>query len=1127
MPFFSKNLIVMNRFRNFYFLFSTFLLFLQACNHKKTLFSQLESNKSGINFNNIINESPEKNVMVYEYYYNGGGVAAADFNNDGLCDLYFTGNAVENTLYLNKGNLTFEDVTVQSGVKGRDGWKTGVTVADVNGDGLLDIYVSYSGPVLKENLYDELFINTGLDNNGVPKFIEKAKDYGLDSPFTFTTQATFFDYDNDGDLDMFQINHGSKFYFPYFNTEKLRSQRHPQFSNRLYRNDNNKFTEVSEAAMVQGGGLNFGLSACASDINSDGWMDLYVTNDFEEQDYLYLNNKNGTFKDVSKFSTGHTSKFSMGSDIADFNNDLLQDILVVDMLPETLERQKLLKGPDEYEKYNLMITSGFHHQNMRNTLQLNQGNNNDGIPLFSEIGQLAGIYNTDWSWSALMADLDNNGDKDIFITNGFLRDFTNLDFLKYTYQDASEMAYKKNTIMPVFELIKKMPTTKLSNFVYSNNGDLTFENKTKEWGLDFPLMSSGAVYVDLDNDGDLELVTNNTNDKASIWENHSNELIKNNFIKIKLKGTRKNTFGIGSKIFVSQKERKQMQELIPSRGFQSSMDYVLNFGLGKTGGPIDVSIIWPDGTVSEIKNAKINSLLEINQAGSIKKDILPAGSNAKTFIDYTAQSGFLYTHEENRYIDFKSELLLLYQLSMNGPCLAKGDVNNDGLEDVFVGGSAGYVSKIFLQTNKVTFQELKQSSFEADKECEDTGALFFDADNDNDLDLYVVSGGNEFPTGSLMLADRLYINDGKGNFRKDTNAIPKEFSSGSCVKAADYDRDGDLDLYVGGKINGGKFPSPGYGGILRNETDKKIGKIKFVLATKEVNPVLKDIGMITDANWSDLNGDQWPDLIITGDWMQLKIFINKNGKLNELQNSGLENSSGLWSSILAKDFDNDGDIDFIAGNVGTNLQWKPTIQQPMTLYSLDLDENGKVDPIVCIRLDGKDYPLATRDELLEQIPILKKKFVFYKDYSKADINKIFTEEQLKKAKIFKLENLHTSYIENLGNGKFKIKSLPNEAQFSKVNAILSDDYDNDGKLDVLIAGNFFPYQVQYGKADASYGLLLKGDGKGNFYPVRNDKIGLYANGDVRGMVSLKSKNEELIIIAKNKDNIQVLKKKYK
>ncbi len=1117
----------MNKFRNFYILLSAFLLFLQACNHKKTLFSQIESNKSGINFNNIINESPEKNVMVYEYYYNGGGVAAADFNNDGLCDLYFTGNAVENKLYLNKGNLTFKDVTAQAGVKGRDGWKTGVTVADINSDGLLDIYVSYSGPVAKENLYDELYINVGINAEGIPSFVERAKDYGLDAPLTFSTQSTFFDFDNDGDLDMFQSNHAQRYYSPFFNTDKVRNKRHPQFGNRLYRNDGGKFTEVSEEAGIHGGGLNFGLSACAGDMNNDGWMDLYVTNDYEEQDYLYLNNKNGTFIEVSKTSTGHTSKFSMGSDIADFNNDLLPDILVVDMLPEPLERQKLLKGPDEYEKYSLMINSGFHHQNMRNTLQLNRGNNSDGTPLFSEIGQMAGIYNTDWSWSALMADFDNNGDKDIFITNGFLRDFTNLDFLKYTYQDASEAAYKQNTIMPVFELIKKMPTTKLSNFVYSNNGDLTFKNKTKDWGLDIPLMSSGAVYVDLDNDGDLELVANNTNDKASIWENRSNETIKNNFIKIKLKGTGKNTFAIGSKIYVSQKERKQIQELIPSRGFQSSMDYVLNFGLGKTGGAVDVSITWPDGTVSEIKNVKINSLLEINQSGSVKKDILSVSPSAKMFTDFTALSGLLYKHEENKYIDFKSELLLLYQLSMDGPCLAKGDVNNDGLEDVFVGGSAGNVSKIFLQTNKVTFRELKQNVFEADKECEDTGALFFDADNDQDLDLYVVSGGNEFPTGSLMLSDRFYINDGKGNFRKDTNAIPREFSSGSCVKAADYDRDGDLDLYVGGKINGGKFPSPGYGGILRNETDIKTGKIKFVLATKDVNPALKDIGMVTDAVWTDINGDKWPDLVITGDWMPLKIFINKNGKLNELKNSGLENSSGLWSSVLAEDFDKDGDIDFIAGNTGTNLQWKPTAQQPMTLYTLDLDDNGKIDPIVCIRLDGKDYPIATRDELLEQMPILKKKFVFYKDYSKADINKICTEEQLKKAKILKLENLHTSYIENLGNGKFKIKSLSNEAQFSKVNAILSDDYDGDGTLDLLIAGNFFPYQVQYGKADASYGLLLKGDGKGNFYPVRNDKIGLYANGDVRDMVTLKSKDGELIIIAKNKDNIQVLKRKGK
>ena len=1097
-----------------------------ACRHKKTLFTAVESSRSGIEFVNTIDETPEKNVMVYEYFYNGGGVASADFNNDGLCDLFFTGNTVENKLYLNKGNLKFEDATAQSGLKGRDGWRTGVIVADINGDGLLDIYISYSGPVAKENLYDELYINKGINEKGVPVFVEKAQEFGLDAPLTFTTQATFFDFDNDGDLDMFQTNHGSRFYAPFFNTEKLRSKRHPQFGNRMYRNDGDKFIEISEEAGIHGGGLNFGLSACASDINGDGWLDLYVTNDFEEQDYLYINNKNGTFKEVNKISTGHTSKFSMGSDIADFNNDLLPDILVVDMLPETLERQKLLKGPDEYEKYNLMVKNGFHHQNMRNTLQLNQGNNKDGIPLFSEIGQLAGVYNTDWSWSALMADLDNNGNKDIFITNGFLRDFTNLDFLKYTYQDASEVAMKSKTILPVYDLIKKMPTTKLSNFAYENNGNLTFANKTNDWGLDLPLMSFGATYVDLDNDGDLELVTNNTNDKATIWENHSNEINKNNFIKIKLKGTGKNTFAVGAKVYISQGGAKQFQELIPSRGFQSSVDYVLNFGLGQSTKPVDVTVVWPDGSQSLIKNAKINSQVKVDHKNAASKNIDQAVTKPLLFEDYTVNSGVSYKHNENGFIDFKSELLLLYQISRGGPCLAKGDVNNDGLDDFFLGGAAGYTSNIFIQSPEGKFKVSDNKVFSTDIGCEDAGALFFDADGDKDLDLYVVSGGNEFPMGSPMLRDRFYKNDGKGNFVKDTTAIPSEFSSGSCVTTADYDLDGDLDLFIGSKINPGHFPEPGFGGILRNDSKKGTGEIKFTVATKEVNPALKSPGMVVNAIWADLNADKWPDLILAGDWMPIKIYLNKNGKLIEQEDAGLQNTAGLWSGLMAEDFDKDGDIDFMAGNAGMNLQWKPSPAQPLTLYALDLDENGKMDPIVCTRIGEKDYPLATRDELLEQVPALKKKFVFYRDYAVADITKICSAEQLKKATKLKIENLKSCYFENLGNGKFKCRPLPVEAQFSKINSFIFDDFDNDGKKDLLAAGNFFPYQVQFGRNDASYGLLMKGDDKGNFIPYHNIEIGLFANGDVRNIISVKTKGNDLIIISKNSDSLQVIRKNH-
>lgn len=1089
-----------------------------------TLFTPVPSSHTSIDFVNTIEETPEKNVMVYEYYYNGGGVAAADFNNDGLCDLYFTGNAVENKLYLNRGALKFEDVTTKANVAGRDGWKTGVTAADVNGDGWLDLYVSYSGPVLKENLYDELYINQGCEAGGIPTFIEQAKSYGLESDLTFSTQATFFDYDNDGDLDMFQSNHGHRYFSPFFNTRIARSKRHPQFGNRLYRNDNGKFIEVSEEAGIHGGGLNFGLSACVSDINNDGWMDLYVTNDFEEQDYLYLNNHDRTFREVNKQATDHTSKFSMGSDIADFNNDLLPDILVVDMLPETLARQKLLKGPDEYDRYTLMVDSGFHHQNMRNTLQLNRGNAESGVPRFSEIGQLAGVYNTDWSWSALMADLDNDGYKDIFITNGFLRDFTNMDFLKYTYQEASENAMKKNTILPVYELIKKMPSTTLSNYAFQNNKDFTFSNATKKWGLELPMMSFGAVYVDLDNDGDLELVTNNTNEKASVWENKSNELLNHHFLKVKLKGAGKNTYAIGAKVVVESANLNQVQELVPSRGFQSSVDYALNFGLGANTGDTRITITWPDGRKSILDHVQVDTLITVSQEDAmVTKIVVCKDADTKLFEDHTILSGVEYWHEENAYVDFRSERLLLYQLSQDGPCLSKGDVDRNGYEDFYIGGAAGSSGKLFLQGAQGTFTKSIQKSFEADKECEDIGSLLFDVDGDGDLDLYVVSGGNEFSLGDKRLRDRFYENDGRGNFLKNEKAIPKEFASGSCVVAADYDRDGDLDLYVGGRVDPGRFPVAGLGGILRNDSDKKEG-ISFSVATEQVNPKLKSVGMVTDARWIDFNNDGWLDLIIVGEWMPILLFRNENGKLVEVNPDAFKESSGLWSAIEVDDFDGDGDVDFIVGNAGSNLQWTATPQKPMTMYVSDFDDNGTLDPIICTHDQGKDYPIASRDEMLEQLPSLKKKFVLYKDYSVADIGTFFSSKQLTSARKMKVQDLLSVYVENLGNNNFKIKPLPIEAQFSRINGITTGDYNLDGHRDVLITGNFFPYRVQYGKSDASVGLLLLGDGRGNFNCMNNTVSGFYASGDVRDMIELRGPAGNLIVVSKNKDKLQVIRR---
>ena len=1112
-----------------YFFFGLLIFNAARCKSKpeQFLFTQANPSDSHINFENKIVETAEKNVMAYEYYYNGAGVAAADFNNDGLCDLYFTGNDVENKLYLNKSGLSFDDVTNKAGVKGRADWKTGVTAVDINGDGWMDIYVSYSGPVKKENLSEELYINQGCGKDGVPTFIEKAAEYGLDSKFTFTTQAAFFDFDGDGDLDMFQCNHAQRYYSAFFNTEKVRNQRHPQFGSRLYRNDGGHFIDISEAAGIHGGGLNFGLGVSISDVNNDGLPDIYVTTDFEEQDFLYLNKGDGKFTDVTKKSFGHLSKFAMGCDIADFNNDLLQDVLVVDMLPEKLERQKLLKGPDEFDKYSLMVKSGFQNQYMRNTLQLNQGNSKDSIPLFSEIGQLAGMYNTDWSWSPLLADFDNDGYKDIFITNGFLRDFTNLDFLKYTYQDAADKARDNGSILPVFELIKKMPTVKLSNFAFRNNGSLSFSNQTAAWGLNQPMVSNGAVYVDLDNDGDLELVTNNINEKASVWQNHANELYHYNFIKVKLKGKDKNSKAIGAKVFVFSKNVQQVQELIPTRGYQSSVDYILNFGLGNDSNNLSIKVVWPNGTISQKNNVAVNKLVDFDESKPENISMDEFHQNPTTtslFIDWTNASGIDFLHEENDFVDFKTEQLIPYELSKQGPCLSKADVNNDGADDFFVGGAAGFEGKLFIQNSNQTFSASTNQPFSADKACEDVASIFFDADADFDMDLYVVSGSNEFLTGNPALADRLYINDGKGNFKKAAEgAIPKEYSNGSCVAAADYDEDGDLDIFVGSGVNGGTFPIPAFGGILRNDTDPKTKAIKFTVATNDVNEKLKNLGIITDAKWADINNDGWPDLVVVGEWMKVHLFINYKGKLQEIQNTGLEQTAGLWAKIMIADFDGDGDMDMIVGNAGNNNQWKPTPQNPITMYAADFDGNGSIDPIICMQINGKQYPIASLDEFAEKVPSIRKKFVYYKDFARASIDEIFTKEQLGKAIIFRLQTLQTSYIENLGNLHFAIKPLPIEAQFSKVSGILYNDYDLDGKKDILIAGNFFENRVQYGNADASFGLLLKGDGKGKFSPAMPKNTGFYANGNIRDMVELKSKTTNLIVIAKNNDSLQFIK----
>ncbi len=1137
----------------------------------KFLFSLLSPEETGLNFTNKLEENDSLHVLNYEYLYNGSGVGVGDFNGDGLPDVFFSGNTVRNKLFLNKGNLRFEDVTAQAGVAGNGTWSTGVSVADVNGDGLLDIYVCHSGKLPKGKLANELFINQGLGSaqaTGIPTFVNKAKEYGLDAEGTQSTQAAFFDYDLDGDLDMFLLNHSVVTYNPLLNTRKVRSTPSPEYGNRLFRNDSENgkiiFTDATKEAGIVNNPINYGLSVVISDIDGDGWPDIYTTSDYAEQDYCYINNKNGTFRETMRRSFTHISQYSMGADIADYNNDLRPDVMTLDMQPEDNRRQKLLKGADEYDQYHLLVDSGYHHQNMRNMLHLNQGLDARGDVRFSEIGQLAGVNATDWSWSVLFADVDNDGWKDLFITNGYLRDYTNMDFLKYTVADARlDEAKKGNVKFRTFDLVKKMPSTKLSNYGFHNNGDLTFSNQTKEWGLQRLSVSSSAVYVDLDNDGDLDLIVNHQNEPISIYRNNAETMLKTSYLNIRLKGLGENQFALGAKAIVTSvsdgKTTRQMQELYPVRGYQSSVDYTLHFGLGANAVITGVTVFWTDGSVSQVQNTAPNKTLTLNQAdakasGTANFEALTKQTESASgvvFSDITKQAGIDFVHTENDFVDFKSEFLLPYQLSRLGPALAVADVNGDGLDDIFLGGAMEQMSMLYLQKKNGQFEAAHLQAWSNDTQSDVVNALFFDADGDGDNDLYCAHGGNEPDVNSEAYQDKLYLNDGKGNFTKAAEALPEMKTSTQAIAASDFDGDGDIDLFVGGRCLPGAFPLSGRSYLLRN--DSRGGVVRFTDVTKAMceellqpnaaqsnaiqpnaaQPSALGLGMITSAVWQDVNGDKSPDLILAGDWMPIKLFMNERKATTSPDEAlilrdaslqaGLQNTSGMWTNITVSDLNGDGAPDFIVGNCGSNNQFKASVSQPVQIFASDFDKNGMLDPILCYYVQGRSYPYASRDELLEQITPLRRKYVKYADYADATVETIFSKEQVAAATVFTCDYTATSVFMNDGKGHFTIKALPPMAQISKVQGAVVDDFNGDGRKDVLLAGNFYSYRVQMGRCDAGLGLLLLGDGKGNFAPQMPYQTGLYAGGDVRGVASVRAGvSGKLLIIAKNDEAVQVI-----
>lgn len=1108
--------------------FNGYALFAQQ--KKATLFSLMNEKETGISFLNTIQEDDSLNVMRYEYLYNGAGVGIGDFNNDGFNDIFFSGNTTANKLFLNKGNFKFEDITATAKVAGNGTWNTGVSIADVNGDGLMDIYVCHSGKFADpQKLCNELFINQGI-KNGLPVFKDMAREYGIDAPGTQSTQTAFFDYDKDGDLDMFLLNHSNHTYNPFLNTKKIRSTPDLNFGNRLFRNDvdangNMHFTDVTLQSGIINNALNFGLSVTISDMNYDGWPDIYTTSDYTERDCFYINNKDGSFTESLAKSFAHISKYAMGADIADYNNDGRPDVFTLDMLPEDNHRQKLLKGPDEYDQYHLLLDSGYYHQQMRNMLQLNEGMDEKGNLRFSEIGQLAGVSNTDWSWSGLLADFDNDGWKDLFVSNGYLRDFTDMDFLKYSVADAKAAAVKSGNLnYQTYDLVKLMPSNKLSNYIFKNNHDLSFLDKSIDWGISKPSISNAAVYADLDNDGDLDLVACNNNEPAMVYRNNANEMMPGHFIKLRFKGAGLNTKAYGAKATLVTNSTKQYLELYPVRSYQSTISQELIFTYPLTDAAQQLRVEWPDGKETIVTNIKADETIELKQSDALPKKINSTVTAAKIFTDVTEKSGITFKHVENEFIDFKDEVLLPYQLSKQGPALAKGDVNGDGLEDIFIGGAINQSGILYLQTNEGKFVVAPSQVWVNDAADEDVNAVFFDTDNDGDLDLYIVSGGNEYGDGSPEYADRLYINDGKGNFTKSMDALPLMLSSKQAVAAGDFDNDGDLDLFVGGRGVPGSFPMPSSSYLLRNDT--KNGQVHFTDVTATLCPALQKPGKVTAAQWVDINNDHFPELIIAGDWMPVMLFSNNNGKLEDISlTSGLKNLNGMWSALTATDIDGDGDIDFLLGNCGYNDQFSKTSkEQPLQLYVNDFDDNGIIDPIMCYYIQGKSYPMASRDELLDQVPALKKKYIKYKNYADATISDIFPKEKISGANVLYCDELASGILYNNGHNIFSFKPFPLEAQASKIFGFTVADFDGDGRKDILSCGNYFSYRVQLGRSDASFGLLMKGQGNESFLAVDPTLSGVYIDGDVRAMTGIKNKlGETLIIVAKNNDAVQVLK----
>jgi len=1090
-----------------------------SCHKEQTLFENISSSHSGITFNNSITESDSLNPFDVVNLYNGGGIGIGDFNNDGLQDIYFAGNMVPGKLYLNKGDFKFEDITDKADVAGLGRWERGISIIDINNDGLMDIYIAntiYKDSLRRRNI---LYINQGMDKNGIPHFKDMAAEYGLDIHVQ-STMASFFDYDNDGDLDMYlTVNEASNGTKPSDFAHRNSSNTPPSIG-RLYRNDWDStlkhpvFHDVSQQAGMKFEG--YGHSATICDINNDGWKDIYVSDDFISSNILYINNHDGTFTNRTKDYFKHTSLNSMGQDVVDINNDGLPDVIELDMNPEDNYRKKMMMVGNSYQPFE---NFGYQYQYVRNTLQLNQGpttgqNDTIGIPAFSDIGFMSGISQTDWSWCPLITDFDNDSYRDLIITNGFPRDISDHDFV--AYREAS-----KGIASPIF-LLGHVPQIKLHNYAFRNKGDLTFKDVTSDWGFDLPTYSSGAAYADFDNDGAMDVVINNINNEALLYRNtaRDKDTTTTNFLQIKFQGNQQNINGIGAIASIYYDHGKlQVYDNNPYRGYISSDQNIAHFGLGKIKTIDSVLIRWYNGMEQTIKNVKANQVLKVS-LDNANKIYSYSGAMIDTvalFTNVTISDGINYTHKDYDFVDFNIQPLLPHKFSEYCPAVAVGDVDGNGMDDMIVGGDALNPTQLFLQLTdgRFTQKNLYAKNFDPNENHKDEGILIFDANGDGKPDIYISSGGYKNAPGNKNYQDRLYINDGKGNFTVDSFALPQNYTSKLCVRAFDYNKDGKMDLFVSGRVNPWNYPKPASSFIFRNDSGN--GITKFTDVTDEVAPDLKNIGLVSDALFTDFDNDGQTDLILAGEWMPVTFLKNLNGKFKRV-NTGIDSKPGWWNTIAAGDFRHTGRMDYIVGNLGLNTIYNASDSFPIYITAADYDKNGTYDAITSLYLPDKngvkkEFPLFSRDDMLKQMIMLKKKYPDYKSFAAATIEDMLSPEQIKNSQRLKATYLQSAYFRNDGNGKFTIIPLPKEAQVSALNGMVVEDFDGDGNLDVAMNGNDYGTEVNQGRFDALNGLVLKGDGKGNFKPMSILQSGICIPGDGKALVKYLDSKGHLTLVA--------------